>query len=138
MWKTGLRIMKDYPVFGIGDVGSETVWNKYSDPGWTWEGHLHNNIIMWFVTLGSVGAAVIIGLFVKMWLVMSRIERRIRSDWLGGSLALGGLAVLVGFQVNGLFEWNFGDAEIITLVWAVLGLILAADRLLPSPAEHGS
>jgi hypothetical protein len=30
--------------------------------------------------------------------------------------------------VNGLFEWNFGDTEIIMLIWAVLGLVFAATR----------
>jgi hypothetical protein len=30
--------------------------------------------------------------------------------------------------VNGLFEWNFGDTEIIMLVWATLGLVFAVRR----------
>jgi O-antigen ligase len=133
MWKTGVRIIEDHPLFGIGDVGTETVWNRYSDPGWTWEGHLHNNLIMWLVTLGAVGCTVIVWIFVRMWRVFSRIERKFRDDWLAGSLALGGLAVIVGFQVNGLFEWNFGDAEIITLMWAILGLVLVADNVIRPP-----
>jgi O-antigen ligase len=131
MWRTGLRIVHDYPVFGIGDVGVETVWYRYSDPGWTEEGHLHSNLIMWLATTGIVGCGVLLALFVKMWLVVARIEKRFRHHWFTASLALGGLAVQAGFHVNGLFEWNFGDAEIITLVWAVLGLILAAEKVTP-------
>jgi hypothetical protein len=31
--------------------------------------------------------------------------------------------------VNGLFEWNFGDAEVLTLLYIVLGANLALPRL---------
>jgi hypothetical protein len=30
-------------------------------------------------------------------------------------------------MVGGLFEWNFGDAEIALLVWSVAGLGLSED-----------
>lgn len=132
MWKTGFRIIADHPLVGIGDVGTETVWDRYSDPGWQWEGHLHNNLIMWCVTLGGIGLAVLLALFVKLWLECAGIERRLRGDWFGGSLALGALAVQAGFHVNGLFEWNFGDTEIITILWAITGLVIAAERLAPA------
>lgn len=129
MWKTGLRIFLDHPVLGIGDIGTEILWSRYSAPGWNPEGHLHNNLLMWLVTLGVVGFGVLSALFVKIWLVVRGVYRRARDDWFAGSLALGTLAVLVGFHVNGLFEWNFGDAEIIMLVWAMVGLTLAAGRM---------
>jgi hypothetical protein len=37
----------------------------------------------------------------------------------------------------GLFEWNFGDAEAVMLLWFVTGLALAARRMTgnsPDPA----
>jgi hypothetical protein len=47
---------------------------------------------------------------------------------------------MAGFHVAGLFEWNYGDAEILMLVWAVIGLLLAADRAArdasPSPQRR--
>ena len=51
-----------------------------------------------------------------------------KGYWLEGSLALGALAVFVGFHINGLFEWNFGDQEIILLFWFTVGITLAAQR----------
>jgi hypothetical protein len=35
---------------------------------------------------------------------------------------------MAGFHVNGLFEWNFGDSEIIMLIWATVGMALAAEK----------
>lgn len=134
MWRTGWRCFLDHPLVGIGDIGTETIWDTYAEPGWTPEGHLHNNIVMWGVTLGSLGLAAVLALFVKAWRVVQEAERAVRDHWFGGSITLGALAVMAGFHVAGLFEWNFGDAEIIMLVWATLGLALATARVLPRNA----
>jgi len=134
MWETGVRMARDYPVLGIGDVGTEVLWPKYAEPDWPPEGHLHNNEVMWLVTLGGVGLIIMITLFARIWIVIQRIARRLSDDWLFGSFALGALAVQVGFHINGLFEWNFGDAEVITLVWAITGLAMAASRI--AEQEH--
>ncbi|MCZ6776889.1 MAG: O-antigen ligase family protein, partial [Ignavibacteria bacterium] len=135
MWETGLSMFLDHPIVGIGDIGTEQLWDWYAQPGWQPEGHLHNNLLMWLVTLGIVGFFALVALFVKIWMVIARIERSARGDWFRGSLALGGLAVLAGFHVNGLFEWNFGDMEIIMLVWAVVGLVLASEKVSHSEAK---
>jgi len=131
MWKTGWKIFLDHPVFGIGDIGTELLWDRYADPGWSPEGHLHNNEIMWLVTLGSVGFLILMSLFVMIWMRLWRIERRLHGDWLYGSLSLGSLGVLTGFHVNGLFEWNFGDAEIMMVLWGITALVLVSERIAP-------
>lgn len=137
MWQTGVRIFADHPVIGIGDIGIEQVWPMYAPPEWKPEGHLHNNLITLLVTVGLIGTAAVIAIFVKLWLVVSRIERRLHGDWLYGSVALATLAMMAGFHVNGLFEWNFGDAEIIMVLWAVCGMTLAANKVAESEATRG-
>jgi len=41
------------------------------------------------------------------------------------SYSLGAAAAFIGFLFSGLAEWNFGDQEIITMVWFTLGLNIA-------------
>ena len=129
MWKTGWRMFLDHPLIGIGDMGTEQLWDRYSEPGWTPEGHLHNNLLMWLVTMGLAGFLVLVSLFVAIWMRLWKLEAQLKDDWLFGSLLLGGLGVLAGFHINGLFEWNFGDAEIMMLIWGITGLSLAAGRI---------
>jgi len=130
MWKTGIQIFKDYPMLGVGDSDLGDIYRTYTTPIDPAEGgHLHNNFVHLLVTLGIVGFTAVIAIFVKMLIVEVKIYQALKNDWLAGSLALGALAVFVGFQINGLFEWNFGDQEIISLLWCTLGLTLAADRI---------
>jgi O-antigen ligase len=129
MWQVGLRMLADHPLVGIGDIGTEQLWERYAEPGWQPEGHLHNNILMWLVTLGVPGFLVLVAVFTRLWMRIWGIEKLLKDDWFAGSLALGSLGVMAGFHVNGLFEWNFGDAEIIMLVWAIVGMAFAAERV---------
>ncbi len=137
MWQTGINIFKDHPIIGIGDIGIEQVWPMYAPPEWKPEGHLHNNLITLLVTVGLLGTAAVAAIFVKLWLVIQKIERQCQADWLYGSIALGALAAMAGFHINGLFEWNFGDAEIIMVVWAVCGMALAAGKVAQTEAANG-
>lgn len=129
MWGVGIEMFRDHPILGVGDIDLGELWKSYADPQWEASGHLHNNLIMWLVTLGIVGFSALVALFVKIWLVAYRTVKKLGSDWFLGSLSLGVLALLASFHVNGLFEWNFGDAEIIMVVWALVGMIIAAANI---------
>lgn len=130
MWSTGLRIFADHPVVGVGDIDMHEFYGQYKSPDDPeFGGHLHSNFIQLLVTLGSVGFLAVCALFYKTLTTEYRVFQHTKTGWLQGSVSLGALGVFVGFLVAGLFEWNFGDHEIMTLVWATVGLSLASGRL---------
>ncbi|MDP2808423.1 MAG: hypothetical protein Q8O74_09850, partial [bacterium] len=47
----------------------------------------------------------------------------------------GFLAVVLAFIANGLAEWSFGDSEVVSVLWLVTGLAVAANRLLAGPVK---
>jgi putative inorganic carbon (HCO3(-)) transporter len=128
MWKTGVAIFLDNPIVGIGDIGIEKVYDKYAPPWQERQGHLHNNLLMWLVTLGIVGTIALLAFFLRI-LQTEFLSLKATSSWLTNSLALGAIAVFFGFHINGLFEWNFGDAEPLTLFYAILGLSVGAKEI---------
>ena len=40
------------------------------------------------------------------------------------SLALGGVLGIVGFLLGGLTQYNFGDAEVVIVLWATAGVVM--------------
>ena len=52
----------------------------------------------------------------------------LRAPSVEAGLRLGALSGLAGFAVAGLFEWNFGDEELLFLLFTVLGLAWSARR----------
>ena len=140
LWKTGLRMFADHPIVGIGDIDVHDLYLRYMDPGDPAQhGHMHNIAMQFLVTLGIVGFVAVTAMFVRIVQTEWRVWKRVRADWFRGSVALGALAVFVGFQVDGLTEWTFGDQEIVILFWLTLGLSLAVGDLpaLGSPGAGG-
>lgn len=129
MWSTGLKIFMDYPIFGIGDIGTEEIYKVYVPANSEPVGHLHNNFINLLVKLGIVGMTMVILLFLKIFITEYKYTLQNQNDWLTNSINLGSFASFLAFQVNGLFEWNFGDTEVIMFLWITVGLTLAATRV---------
>jgi O-antigen ligase len=133
MLETGWKMILDYPLFGTGDIDLRQLYVTYTQPIDPAEGgHLHNNFMMLLVTLGAIGFVVVAVLFLRILLIEVRAIRDSKTRWLLHAIAVGSLAAYVGFHVNGLFEWNFGDHEIAVLLWFTVGLSLLTRRFAVS------
>jgi O-antigen ligase len=115
MWQSGFDMIRDKPIFGQGPGMILRVYPDYRWPGAPnpRTPHLHDNALqiaaerglpclawwLWWVAV-AMGAAY-------------RVARREPSAPVAGA---GPLAVLVAVMVAGLFEYNFGDSEILMLV----------------------
>jgi len=128
-WRTGVEIFKHHPIVGIGDVGTEREYVKYRrSPDERPAGHMHNNFLHIAVTLGLVGLAGFTFMLGKIFVFLWRVYRSARDELIA-AITLAGFALFLGFNVNGLFEWNFGDQEVVTILWFLVGLAVAGWRM---------
>ena len=127
MIATGWRMFLDRPVFGWGDIGLRNYYTTYITPMTPGEGgHLHNNFMEALVTLGLPGFCAVVWLFFKMFVVIRRAGSGAAKGSFRAALSTGLMAAYTGFHVLGLFEYNFGDHEVMVLVWFLTGLAAAA------------
>ena len=112
------------------------LFNKYKDK---YEnetfGHLHNNYVHLLVILGLFGFIAVMFLFYKIFTLNIKIYKQVKTIPFVSSFSLGVLGMFVGFLFSGLAEWNFGDHEIITLVWFFVGMNLAFYNLSKKTKE---
>ena len=98
--------------------------------GWKvhfWEGcqksDLHSNLIQIAAERGLLGLACWLWLWgaygSHTWRIYVRVGPEDRS---AKALVVGSLASVIGFQIEGLFEYNFGDSEVITLTYFLMAL----------------
>ena len=128
MWQAGIDMIRDKPVFGQGPRMIQVVYPAYRWP----EApnpvtpHLHNNALqiaaerglpclVWWLWL----VAAVLG---DSWREMRR--GAFGAGWVGPAA----FALLVAVLVAGLFEYNFGDSEILMFLLLVSSLPYALRR----------
>jgi len=131
MWKAGAKMVRDHPLVGVGLIDLKAIYQKYMLPeAYQVVGHLHNNFVQIGVTMGFLGLTSFLWLLYNIAHTEFQIYRKIKEEEkFLKAITLGSLASFFGFLMNGFFEWNFGDAEVIMLIWFTLGLSLATEKL---------
>jgi O-antigen ligase len=114
--RAGAGIIRDYPLFG---TGPDTVDMVFQNPryGLSDEArrnvHLHNTVVQIAAERGLPALAAWLAFVVWIAVSLVKVVRARDPDRL--PLAAGGLAALTVMVVAGLFEYNFGDSEILIL-----------------------
>jgi O-antigen ligase len=122
-WEAGVRMVRAAPLLGFGPGGVRPNYPafKHAEARKPVTGHLHNNLMQVAVERGLLGLAAWLWIWVGFFARAGRIYRdvpRARAD--DRALVAGSVAAVAGFLVAGLFEYNFGDAEVINLLWVVM------------------
>jgi O-antigen ligase len=119
MWQAGFDMIRDKPVFG---QGPGRILEAY--PAYRWPEapnaltpHMHNNVVQIAAERGLIGLAWWIWLVAVLLADAWRGFRR-TGDW-GAAAAL---ALLVAVLGAGMFEYNFGDSEVLMFVLVVAAL----------------
>ena len=120
-----IEMIKGHPVFGVGTMDLAPLYEKHKPPGAVHvHGHMHNIFMQVAVTMGAVGLAAFCYLLASFFrLMVGNLTAGLpppQRAWTAGSIG-----ALAGFITNGLFEWNFGDAEVVMVLYFVIGSNLA-------------
>jgi O-antigen ligase len=123
-WSIGWEIFKDHPVVGIGDVSTQTMYKQYAPPHESeGVGHFHSNYVHIAVIMGTIGLIAFLNMMITL---MIRLVQRLKTGFikysLGWASVISALSAWVAFNINGFFEWNYGDQEVITILWFLIGL----------------
>ena len=112
----------DHPFTGIADSHIKEIYETYKKPESEAEGvHLHNNFIMILATTGIFGFLSFLGMFIAIFLKQIKYYRREMSlD--KKMLILGSILVMISFQISGIFEWSFGDHEVMTVFFFLIAI----------------
>ncbi len=127
IWQANLDMVKERPLLGWGYGNYRKFrgpyYQRYSGADTT--AHAHNNFLQLWVDAGLLGLTAFLWL---CWVIL-------RSGWQAyrlfppsaeplRSLTLGGVLSMLGFLLGGLTQYNFGDAEVVIVFWAITGVVM--------------
>jgi len=140
MLETGLRLAIAHPLTGIGPGQVKNVYPTEASPEALRRStsHLHDTPLQIVVERGVPGLgawiAIWVGFFGAAWRVLRRIPP---ANEEARALVLGSMAAIAAFLVAGLFEYNFGDTEVLLMALAVMALPFVVEReLAGAPARQ--
>lgn len=141
LW-VGMNIMRSHPFLGVGPGRMDRVfWEFHPDPqsvdhATMYTGHLHNNLLQLAAERGVPCAIAFLWLVAMVVQAAWRGLAHWRSDPIRAPAEAAALSGVVAFFIAGMFEFNFGDSEVLSLM-----LLLCVTPYLvaepPPPAERG-
>jgi len=129
IWSSGLKIVADNKLFGVGQNTFPNVYGKYRSPDAMEKrpAHLHNNILQIAVERGLVGLAAWLAIWITaIWSIAKAL--RLNLNTVNRLPLRAGLGCIIAFQVAGMFEYNYGDSEVQMLMFVILAATMAASH----------
>jgi O-antigen ligase len=122
MAESGVEMIKDYPLLGVGPANVKELYPLYREQHYIRfrPPHLHNNVIQIWAERGVIAVAAYL-LFLVLFL------RECARGWRGPAreFAHAGVLIATALTVAGLFEFNFGDTEVFYLTLGLFALVVA-------------
>jgi O-antigen ligase len=133
VWKEGFQLLVSSPRHMLVGVGVDSIkghWREWGlfDNGRQPIGHMHSNILQIALERGVPALLVwliLLGVYVRM---LWRISRREAIENVARGIAIGALGGTLGFFTSGLVHYNWGDSEVVTVFYFIMGLCLVVER----------
>lgn len=126
MLQAGVKMVRDYPLMGVGPDQIERVYPEYRVPDAVkpTNPHLHNVPMQIAAERGLLALGAWIWFIVTAVLTLFALLRRARNK----SLTAAALGAMAAMLAAGLTEYNFGDSEFLMLLLVIITLPFAANR----------
>jgi len=140
MLDAGLGLAIAHPITGIGPGQVKRLYPLVAPPEALRRStsHLHDTPLQIVVERGLPGLAAWIAIWVGFFGRAARVLKRVpATDERGRALVLGSMAAVAAFLVAGLFEYNFGDTEVLLVALSLMALPFVVERDLAQAQATG-
>jgi O-antigen ligase len=137
VWREGFHLLISKPRHLLVGIGMDSLkkrwrsWGMFENGRIPW-GHMHSNLLQIALERGLPALLLWLAfMFVYARTVFRSVRHTQQSHWLERGILLGAFGGLIGFLSSGLVHYNWGDSEVVMVLFLTMGLSLAIVRLLP-------
>lgn len=134
VWREGFNLLVSKPrhlLVGIGMDSIKTHWRRWGmfEGGRIPWGHMHSNLLQIALERGVPALILWLGfLFLYARTLWRSLRDGAKLDWIERGMLLGALGGLAGFFTSGVVHYNWGDSEVVMVLYMIMGLALAVHR----------
>ena len=132
--KEGFQLLVSKPRHLLIGVGMDSIkahwreWGLFENGRLPW-GHMHSDYLQIALERGVPALLVwliLLGTYARMlWRLRHRVSK---ENWIERGIVLGALGGLVGFMLSGIVHYNWGDSEVVMILYLIMGLSLVVER----------
>ncbi len=128
LWREALMIIKDFPVFGCG-LNTYSIIAPLYKSGLEEAGiYPHNCYLQMAAETGIVGLTAFLWLIFRLFKTSLKNLKKLKYEFYSNIL-IGLLAGMLAFLVHSFFDVNFYALQLAILMWFIMGLIVAVQRI---------
>ncbi len=135
-WGEALSIIRDNLFLGTGINTYSQIAPQYKLKN-GWGGYPHNCFLHMAAEIGLVGLLSFLWVLFNLFLFSVKNILIMKDRYLN-SITLGLLAGLAGFLLHSFFDTNFYSVQLANLMWVVMGIIVAAQKIALRSQKFGS
>jgi O-antigen ligase len=141
VWREGFHLLVRKPRHLLVGIGMDSIkahwreWGLFEGGHIPW-GHMHSNLLQIALERGVPALLLWLAfLFVYLRTLWRSLRTQAKLDWIERGILLGAFGGLLGFFTSGLVHYNWGDSEVVMILYLIIGLSLAISRRVPTPAH---
>jgi O-antigen ligase len=133
VWRDGFHLLISHPrhlVIGVGMDSIKAHWREWGlfDNGRMPWGHMHSDYLQIALERGVPALLVWLGLIGAYARMLWRTRRLVPNEnWIERGIVLGSLGGLLGFMTSGVVHYNWGDSEVVMILYLMMGLSLVVE-----------
>ncbi len=131
MWRSGTAMWLERPWLGVGPGGVKREYPRFALPDAYKKrtSHVHNAPLQILVERGMIGFLAWLWIWAAFFYRTAVILRALGPEaGVDRTLVIGALGAAAGFFVSGLTEYNWGDSEVVMVLWALMALPFVVGR----------
>ena len=134
IWREGFQLLTSNPrhlAVGVGMDSIKARWRQWGlfEGGKLPMGHMHSDylqialergvpaLIAWLILMATYG-----------WTLWRARGKVVRENWIERGIVLGAVGGLLGFMTSGVVHYNWGDSEVVMILYLIMGLSLVVER----------
>jgi O-antigen ligase len=143
VWREGMHLLVSNPrhlLIGVGMDSIKSHWRQWGlfDGGRLPWGHMHSNPLQIALERGVPALILWLAfLFVYVRTLWRLLCGGVKIPWIERGVLLGSLGGVAGFFTSGLVHYNWGDSEVVMVLFMIMGLSLAIHRELTLTYNNG-
>lgn len=132
-YQDALRIIKDYPVFGTGGGGWDTMYPRYQNFLY-YTTEVHNHPLRVWVETGTFGFLFYVMIWVGLLVTLFRIIKKVESAEYRAVAWTSAIAA-ISISLHSLIDFSLSLGAVSILMWGLVGLVRAVERIVVGQKE---